>query len=131
MRRFALASFLHRRNAARSNAIGRWIVCGSLLATGIPMTALSANSGAAPQVVDTKERDAIVAAALAPAEKELATPVRLGVRSVASDGDWAFVLADLEDENGKPFDYSKSSRAEEAKRGLVSHRYAALLRRRD
>gem|GEM_PF-620886 len=132
MRRFAPASFVPRRRVpARSAAICRWLFLGSLLSTVIPMSALSASSSAAPQVVDTAKRDAIVAASLVPAEKDLAAPVRLGVRSVTSDGDWAFVLADLENPDGKPFDYAKSSRAEEAKQGLVSHRYAALLRVRD
>jgi hypothetical protein len=100
------------------------------LGTVIPMTAQSASSIPA-QVVDAAKRDAIVTAALVPAETELGAKVRLGVRSVASDGDWAFVLADLEEPGGAPFDYSKSPLAEQAKRGLVSHRYAALLRQRD
>jgi hypothetical protein len=101
-----------------------------LLSTVNPMTAQSASS-IPSQVVDAAKRGAIVSASLAPAQKELGATLRLGVRSVASDGDWAFVLADLQDQNGAPFDYSKSPLAEQAKQGLVSHRYAALLRLRD
>ena len=101
-----------------------------VFSTVTPMTAQSASSIPA-QVVDAAKREAIVAASLAPAEKELGANVRLGVRSIASDGDWAFLLADLQEPGGAPFDYSKSPLAEQAKQGLVSHRYAALLRQRD
>jgi hypothetical protein len=98
-----------------------------VLGTVIPVTAQSASPIPA-EVVDAAKRDAIVTASLAPAEKELGAKVRLGVQSVASDGEWAFVLADLQEPGGAPFDYSKSPLAEQAKQGLVSHRYAALLR---
>jgi hypothetical protein len=101
-----------------------------VLSTVVPMTAQSASSIPA-QVVDAAKRDAIVTASLAPAQQALGAKVRLGLRSVASDGDWAFVLADLQEPGGAPFDYSKSALAEQAKQGLVSHRYAALLRQRD
>jgi len=131
MQRSTPASFIQPlRSPPRSNAICRPIVFGSLLTMVIPMATLSASSPDSREVVTAAERDAIVAAALAPAEKELGGPVRLGVRNVTSENDWAFVMADLEDPSGKPFDYSKSPRAKEAEQGLVSHRYAALLRRR-
>ncbi|HJT97760.1 MAG TPA: hypothetical protein VJ696_05535 [Rhodanobacteraceae bacterium] len=100
----------------------------SLLTTMvIPMAANPASPSAAP-VTDAARREAILAAARAPAEKELATPVRLGVRSVNAAGDWAFVLADLEGSDGRPFDYAKTPKAEAAQQGLLSRRYAALLK---
>jgi hypothetical protein len=94
----------------------------------IPMAADSAPAPAA-NVTDAAKRDAILAIARAPAEKELASPVKLASPQVTTQGEWAFVLAKLEGTDGRPFDYSHSPRAEEAKRGLVSHRYAALLKR--
>jgi hypothetical protein len=93
----------------------------------IPMAADSASPAAA--VTDAAKRDAILASARAPAEKELASPVKLGEPQVTAQGEWAFVLAKIEGTDGRPFDYARSPRAEEAKRGLVSHRYAALLRK--
>ena len=63
-----------------------------VFSTVTPMTAQSASSIPA-QVVDAAKREAIVAASLAPAEKELGAKVSLGVRSIASDGNWAFVFS--------------------------------------
>jgi hypothetical protein len=132
MQRTTPASFIQRRRSPlRLSASCRSIVLGSLLTMVIPMATLSASSPDSREVVDAAERDTIVAAARAPAEKELDAPLRLGVHNVTSENDWAFVMADLEDPSGKPFDYSKSPRAKEAEQGLVSHRYAALLRRRN
>lgn len=70
----------------------------------------------------------VVAVARAPVEEALGPEVALDVEALKTEGDWAFVLASLQDAEGQPFDFTKSPLAGAAKKGLLSKRYAALLR---
>lgn len=74
---------------------------------------------------------ALVDLARAAVEKELSSPVKLDVSTVNTEGDWAFVLAELKAADGKPFDFSKSRLADAAHEGAVSRQCAALLKQRD
>ena len=77
------------------------------------------------------ERSAILDAARRPVAEELGRPPLFVVRTLNREGDWAFLFADMQAAGGKPFDYAGTRKAEAARRGLVSHAYAALLRRRN
>lgn len=73
-------------------------------------------------------RAAILDAARAPAEADLGKPVRFVVTRLERRGDWAFLLADMQNPHGRPVDFAGSKLAEAAREGMVSHSYAALLR---
>lgn len=75
------------------------------------------------------ERAAILDAARAPVVARLGRPVLFKVDRLTRDGDWAFLLADLQDRQGRPIDYAGTPLADAAANGMVSKRCAALLRR--
>lgn len=107
------------REAWPSSAIGM-----TLIGTGIVLAALAGS-----QSLDAAERDQLLAAAREPVEETLGKPPVLVTRELNSEGQWAFLFADLQQQDGTSYDYSGTVKAEAARRGVVSHAYAALLRR--
>jgi hypothetical protein len=86
---------------------------------------------AAAPAIAPADRAAILDAARRPVAEELGRPPLFVVKTLRRDGDWAFLFADMQAAGGKPFDYAGTKKAEAARRGLVSHAYAALLRRQN
>ncbi len=84
---------------------------------------------AAAPAIAPADRAAILDAARRPVAEELGRPPLFVVKTLNRDRDWAFLFADMQAAAGKPFDYTGTKKAEAARRGLVSHAYAALLRR--
>ena len=85
---------------------------------------------AEPQpVIAQADRAVLLEAARAPVAKELGKAPRFRVDKLQRDGDWAFLLAMMQDADGQPFDYRGTPLAEAAGQGFVSRTYAALLRR--
>ena len=87
---------------------------------------LEARTGS--QSLDAAEQDQLLAAARAAVEEALGKPPVLVARVLNKDGRWAFLFTDLQQQDGIPYDYSGTVKAEAARRGAVSHAYAALLR---
>ncbi len=86
-------------------------------------------SGPAAAEVTAAARAAILDAARQPAASALAKPVRFKVERLNVSADWAFLLAEMQGENGRPIDYAGTSLADAARHGAVSRSFAALLRR--
>lgn len=84
---------------------------------------------ASVQTMASAERDAILDAARIPVVEELGKPPVFVVRQLNRDGEWAFLFADMQQQGGTPYDYGGTRKAEAARQGLVSHSYAALLRK--
>jgi hypothetical protein len=80
-------------------------------------------------MIDQQLRAALLDAARAPVTKELGKAPKFRVDQLHREGDWAFLLATMQDAKGKPFDYHGTALAEAAEQGVVSRTYAALLRR--
>ncbi|QJU59883.1 hypothetical protein HL653_20960 [Sphingomonas sp. AP4-R1] len=91
--------------------------------------AMMVAAAASPDVQDHAVRTALLDAARAPVAQALGKPVLFKVRQLRAAGRWAFLLADMEERDGKPLSYAGTSRAEAATHGMVSRAYAALLRR--
>lgn len=72
-------------------------------------------------------RAAILDAARVPAAKEFGRPIRFVVKRLRRDGDWAFLLATMQNVHGRPVSYLGTSLAGADAHGMVSHDYAALL----
>ena len=79
-------------------------------------------------MIDQNARAALLEAARAPVQAELGKAPKFRVDQLHRDGDWAFLLATLQDADGKPFDYKGTPLADAAQQGMVSRTYAALLR---
>lgn len=79
-------------------------------------------------MIDQNARAALLEAARAPVEAVLGKAPKFRVDQLHRDGDWAFLLATMQDSDGKPFDYKGTPLAEAAQQGMVSRTYAALLR---
>lgn len=77
---------------------------------------------------DQDARAALLEAARAPVQAELGKAPKFRVDQLHRDGDWAFLLATMQDSDGKPFDYKGTPLADAAQEGMVSRTYAALLR---
>ena len=92
---------------------------------GMTMMAMAA----ATNPIDAPTRAAILDAARSPVVVALGKPVLFRVGKLQASGDWAFLIADMEDKSGKPLDYAGTRRAEDAANGAVSRGYAALLKR--
>lgn len=75
-----------------------------------------------------QEREALLKAARAPAEADLGKHVRFLVKRLERRGDWAFLLADMQDPHGRRIDLAGSKLADAAREGMASDAYAALLR---
>lgn len=91
------------------------------------VTLVASIAGDAVQA-DAVERAVILEAARAPAAKRLGKPVRFKVRTLARDGDWAFLVAAMEDSSGRPISYVGTALASAEAEGAVSKDYVALLR---
>ena len=89
------------------------------------VTALAATAAQLPE----GERTAILDAARAPVVKRLGKPVKFVVRRLERQGDWAFLIAAMQDESGRPISYVGTPLASAEGEGMVSKDYAALLRR--
>jgi len=76
-------------------------------------------------------RAAILASAVAPAEKELGQSITLQTKQLRVLGEWAFVHAAMHDTGGKAVSYSGTRYQEAAEHGHKSDKYAALLKRSD
>lgn len=85
---------------------------------------------AAPAVEDPAIRTAILDAARKPASEALGKIVLFKVQALRKSGDWAFLLADMEEGDGRPLSYAGTPRAEAAANGMASRSYAALLKQR-
>lgn len=91
------------------------------------VTLVASVAGGALQA-DAAERAVILEAARAPAAKRLGKPVKFKVRTLARDGDWAFLIAAMEDSSGRPISYVGTALASAEAEGAVSKDYVALLR---
>lgn len=88
-----------------------------------------ATSVAAMPVTDPTTRSAVLDAARTPVAQALHKPVMFKVRHLAQAGDWAFLLADMEEHGAAPLDYRDTPMAAPAAQGYMSRKYAALLRK--
>lgn len=88
-------------------------------------------SGPAETAVTGEARRAILDAARAPVHDTLRKPVRFKVEQLNVQGDWAFLYADMQDDQGRPIDFAGTSLAEAASHGALSKSYAVLLKRTD
>lgn len=95
------------------------------LAAVLPLTAAAAQS-------TSLEANAALLAAQTAAQRELRAPaLRLAAQNARVSGAWAFVLAEMRSDDGRPFDFDGTPLAEAAREGYVSRECAALLARRD
>ena len=94
------------------------------IGTGIVLAALIGS-----QPTDIAEQSQLLAAAGAPVKEMLGKPPVLVARQLNRQGGWAFLFADMQQQDGSPYDYAGTVKAEAARRGAVSRAYAALLRR--
>lgn len=81
-------------------------------------------------VTDQNERAALLESARAPVRAALGREAKFRVDQLTRDGDWAFLLATMQEADGRPFDFAGTPLADAAKHGAVSRTYAALLRRK-
>ncbi len=95
------------------------------------MAAMAATPAATPAatVTDPATRATLLDSAREPVSAALGKPVLFRVRQLRHQGDWAFLLATMEERDGHPLDYAGTPKAEIAAQGYASHLYAALLHR--
>lgn len=86
---------------------------------------------AAAALAASPEAPAVLQATQAAARAALKVPLALSPQATRVSGAWAFVIADLRQPDGKPFDYAGTPQAEAAREGYVSRQCVALLARRD
>ncbi|MDV3455954.1 hypothetical protein RZN05_03095 [Sphingomonas sp. HF-S4] len=96
----------------------------------LPLIVAVAAASEPGAMIDQDARTALIEAARAPAAKELGKAPKFKVDSLRHEDDWAFLLATMQEADGKPFDYRGTPLAEAAGEGFVSRTYAALLRKR-
>lgn len=96
-------------------------LAGVLLA----MTAVSVSADAAPV---GKERSAILDAARVPVASRLGKPIRFKVTHLEKLGEWAFLIAEMQDRGGAPLSYAGTRYADDAAHGVKSRDYVALLK---
>lgn len=89
------------------------------------MMAISVPAAGQPQ---GPERAALLDAARGPAQADLGKPVRFLVKRLERRGEWAFLLADMQNLHGRPIDFAGTRLADAEREGAVSRAYAALLR---
>lgn len=75
------------------------------------------------------DRAAILDIARRPVEQHLGITVKFKVRTLRRDGDWAFLIAEMQGDGGWPISYAGTPLASAAAEGMVSKDYVALLRR--
>ena len=88
------------------------------------VAALAASTGQVP----AEERAAILDAARQPVTKRLGKPVKFKVKRLERQGDWAFLIAAMQDAGGNPVSYAGTPLASAEAEGMVSKDYVALLR---
>lgn len=76
------------------------------------------------------ERQVILDAARAPVAARLGRAVRFKPQRLERRGDWAFLLAAMQDERGRPLSYEGTPLAEAERMGMLSKDCAILLRNR-
>lgn len=79
--------------------------------------------------VSGAERIAILDAARQPVVRQLSKPVKFLVRTLNRDGDWAFLIATMQDDRGRPISYAGTPLASAEAEGMISKDYVALLQR--
>lgn len=84
-------------------------------------------ASAAP--VSGAERVAILDTARQPVVRQLGKPVKFLVRTLNRDGDWAFLVATMQDDRGRPITYAGTPLASAEAEGMISKDYVALLQR--
>jgi hypothetical protein len=89
---------------------------------------LAAGLAATAAQIPAAERAAILDVARQPVTKRLAKKVTLVVRTLERQGDWAFLVAAMQDGAGRPISYAGTPLASAEAEGMVSKDYAALLR---
>lgn len=87
------------------------------------------SAAAHPAPITGDERAVLLDVARAPVSKALGKPVLFKVERLSQIGEWAFLLVQLADRGGAPVDYAGTPKADAARHGMLSRRYAALLRR--
>ena len=90
---------------------------------------LMAAAGGAADVSDPDLRSALLDTARAPVSAKLGKTPVFKVNRLVREGDWAFLLADMQEAGGRALDYAGTPLAADAKEGAVSNAYAALLKR--
>lgn len=96
---------------------------------GIVAGVLLMVASAAADVSDPDLRSALLDTARAPVSSRLGKTPVFKVNRLVREGDWAFLLADMQQAGGRPLDYAGTPLAEDAREGAVSNAYAALMRR--
>lgn len=91
------------------------------------VTLVASVAGGAVQI-EAADRAAILNAAREPVAKRLGKPVKLNARTLAREGDWAFLVAAMEDNGGRPISYAGTPLAPAEAEGAVSKDFVALLR---
>jgi hypothetical protein len=82
----------------------------------------------APATTAPADHQAILAPALADLTAQLGKPAKLNVVSLKTSKGFAFVYANIVDQDGRPIDYVGTPFAEAAANGGMSKKYVALLR---
>jgi hypothetical protein len=88
------------------------------------VAALAASTGQIP----AEERAVLLDTARQPVTKRLGKPVKFQVKRLERQGDWAFLIAAMQDSAGKPLSYAGTPLASAEAEGMVSRDYVALLR---
>jgi hypothetical protein len=79
--------------------------------------------------VSSAERVAMLDTARRPVARQLGKPVKFLVRTLNRDGDWAFLVATMQDAQGRPISYAGTPLASAEAEGMISKDYVALLQR--
>jgi hypothetical protein len=88
------------------------------------VAAMASTTGQIP----ADQRAAIIDAARQPVGKRLGKPVKFKVKRLERQGDWAFLIAAMQDASGNPITYAGTPLASAEVEGMVSKDYIALLR---
>ncbi len=104
------------------------------MAAIVAMTMIGAVSGAAAPgeaqaPLTAAERAAVLDMVRAPVVRRLGRPVRFRVERLTRDGDWLFLMAEMQDPGGGPIRYAGTPLAGAEAEGMVSRLCVALLRR--
>ena len=89
---------------------------------------LAAGLAATATQMPDAERARMLDVARAPVAKRLGKPVKFVVRTLERQGDWAFLIAAMQDGSGRPISFTGTPLASAEAQGMVSKDYAALLR---
>lgn len=92
------------------------------------IVSLAAGLAATTAQIPAAERSALLDVARQPVLKRLGKPVAFVVRRLERQGDWAFLIAAMQDGSGRPISYAGTPLASAEAEGMVSKDYAALLR---